>query len=270
MQAATGTAPDLGVAPLGPTLTVLGCDGSYPGPGGAGSGYLVEAGGIVVWLEAGPGTFANLQLVVDPARVDAVVLSHEHPDHWSDIDVFAAWRRLRSPGRPVAVYAPPGLRTRAYSGDDAGLSWHDVEPAHRVALAPREGAGAGVVCSFAATDHGPPTLAVRIDVPGPAGGPSPALSLAYSADTGPDWSPEELGPGVGLLLCEATYTRDHEGEDRHLSGRQAGTMAAAAGIARLVLTHRRPSIAEGTLAAEADEAFGRPVHQAVPGRVFEW
>ncbi len=252
------------------TLTVLGCDGGYPGPGGAASGYLVEASGVALWLDAGPGSFANLQLVADPAAVDAVVLSHEHPDHWSDLDSFAVWLRQHAPARQVAVYAPPGLRRHAYHGEDPVFDWHEVEPSHRVALASRATAGSGLVCSFSATDHGPPTLAVRVDVRGESAAPAGARALGYSADTGPDWSPEELGAGVGLLLCEATYTRDHEGEARHLSGRQAGELAAAAGIGRLVLTHRRPSVAEGALAAEADEAFGRPVHQAAPGRVFEW
>jgi ribonuclease BN (tRNA processing enzyme) len=111
---------------------------------------------------------------------------------------------------------------------------------------------------------------VRLDVTAPSEAPQASKSLGYSADTGPDWSPEELGAGIGLLLCEATYTSDREGKARHLSGRQAGAMAAAAGIARLVLTHRLPTVPGGLLAAEADEAFGRPVHQAAPGRVFEW
>jgi ribonuclease BN (tRNA processing enzyme) len=251
------------------TLTVLGCDGSYPGPGGAASGYLVEVAGVAVWLDAGPGTFANLQLVSDPGAIDAVILSHEHPDHWSDVDSYAVWLRERAPTHPVPVYAPPGLRARSYFAEDPVLTWHEIEPSQRVALASRDGGGTGILCSFSATDHGPPTLAVRVDVGGQPR-QSPARSLVYSADTGPGWSPEELGPGIELLLCEATYTRDHEGEARHLSGRQAGSTALAAGVGRLVLTHRRPSVAEGALAAEADEAFGRPVHLAAPGRVFEW
>ena len=251
------------------TLTVLGCDGSYPGPGGAASGYLVEAAGVAVWLDAGPGTFANLQLVSDPGAVDAVILSHEHPDHWSDVDSYAVWLRERRPARPVPVYAAPGVRARSYFGEDPVFDWHQVEPSQRVVLVPRDAGSDGIRCSFSATDHGPPTLAVRVDAAG-ASGPVPVGSLAYSADTGPGWSPEELGSGIELLLCEATYTRDHEGEARHLSGRQAGRAAAAAGVGRLVLTHRRPSIAEGALAAEADEAFGRSVHLAAPGRVFEW
>jgi len=69
-------------------LTVLGCSGSYPGPGGAASGYLVEADGTRIWLDAGSGTLANLQRHIGLDAVDAVVLSHEHPDHWADIEGF--------------------------------------------------------------------------------------------------------------------------------------------------------------------------------------
>lgn len=240
---------------------MLGCDGSYPGPGGAASGYLVQDGTTTLWLDAGPGTFANLQRLCDPARVDAVVLSHEHPDHWTDLESFAVWRRLAASGPPAPVYAPPGLRRRSYFADDPTLAWEELEPSMRLSVG-------RLTCSFVATDHGPPTLAVRIDPAGSTGDLSE--SLAYSADTGPDWSVEELGTGIGTVLCEASYTRDHEGASRHLSGRQAGEMAAAAKVGRLVLTHRWPTVSAGALAAEADEALGRAVHQAAAGLVFEW
>ena len=121
------------------------------------------------------------------------------------------------------------------------------------------------------TDHGPPTLAARIEMADPSAGDTGArVALGYSADTGPDWSPAELGAGIGLLLCEASYTRGHEGSGRHLSGRQAASMAADAAVAQLVLTHRWPTVPADALAAESDEAFGRPVHQAAPRRVFAW
>lgn len=267
---------------------MLGCDGSYPGPGGAGSGYLVEAAGVVVWLEAGPGTFAALQLVTDPDRIDAVVLSHEHPDHWSDIDAFAVWSRGRArhggrgaARRPVPVYAPPGLQAHAYFGDDPALDWRVVEPAHRIVVRPGgdgaataggDGApGSSLLCSFCATDHGPPTVGVRFDVlPGGESDAAPTRSLAYSADTGPDWSVEELGPGIGTVLCDATFTADEEGSARHLSGRQAGSMASAAGVGCLVLTHRRPTVPAAAVREEAETAYGGAVEQAIPGAVFGW
>lgn len=69
----------------GMSLTVLGCCGSYPGPGQACSGYLVRAIGTSVWVDAGTGTLANLQRHVRLQEVDAIVLSHEHPDHWMDL-----------------------------------------------------------------------------------------------------------------------------------------------------------------------------------------
>lgn len=246
---------------------MLGCDGSYPGPGGAASGYLVRAGSTTLWLDAGPGTFATLQQVGDPGTVDAVVLSHEHPDHWTDLESFAVWRRQHPGLGPVPVLAPPGLRRRSYFADDPLLAWQEVGPAYRVPLGE-------LTCSFVATDHGPPTLAVRVDQqagPEGAGDPAgPAAALAYSADTGPDWSVAELGEGIGTVLCEATFTRRHEGQARHLSGHQAGAMAAAAGVGRLVLTHRWPTVSAEAVAEEAAGAFGRPVDQAAAGAVFDW
>lgn len=256
----------------GGTLTVLGCDGSYPGPGGAASGYLVRGDGVTVWVDAGAGTFANLQLLADPATVDAVVLSHEHPDHWTDIDSFGIWLRGSRRAAPVPVYAPPGVRPRAYCADEPVFQWHEAEPSCRLTV-PSAGGEGGLSLGFSVTDHGPPTLAVRVDLlprRGEASGAPASGALVYSADTGPDWSPESLGAEIGMFLCEATYTRDLEGDGRHLSGRQAGEMAAAAGVCTLVVTHRRPRVCATALAAEAEEAFGHPVHQAVTGKVFEW
>jgi len=133
------------------------------------------------------------------------------------------------------------------------LEWHDVTDGSR--------AGVGEVsCAFHRTDHADETLAVRVDGGGRA--------LGYSADTGPDWSPDVLGSGLDLLLCEATYTAEHEGTAGHLSGRQAGAAARAAGAQRLVLTHRWPTVTARAVAEEAEAAFGGPVEQAAIGKEF--
>ena len=242
------------------TLTVLGCDGSYPGPGGAGSGYLVRTSGATLWLEAGPGTFARLQEVCFPGSLDAIVLSHEHADHWIDLESYGAWSSFQSAAEPTLVLAPPGLRERSHFAEHRSLDWKEVEPSFRIDVH-------DLRCSFVASDHGPPTLAVRIEKLDASRGDKP---LAYSADTGPDWSVEELGDDIGLFLCEATYTKEHEGRLRHLSGRQAGTMAAGAGVGELVVTHRWPTVEAEALALEAATAFGRAIYQAAPGLTLEW
>ncbi len=232
------------------SLTVLGCDGSYPGPGGACSGYLVQGGGVTVWLDAGPGTLANLQRHVSLFDVDAVVLSHEHPDHRSDLEGFhvACAHVVHRSGIPV--YCPPGVRENSYHAGAPTLEWRDVHDEANAQIG-------GLRFRFSRTDHGPETLATRIEVDEPDG-----PSLLYSADTGPAWHLSSLGPPVDLCLCEATFTSDHEGEGQHLSGAQAGRQAREAGARRLVLTHLWPITDRDALAAEAAEGYSGPVELA--------
>jgi len=169
-------------------------------------------------------------------------VGHEHPDHWTDLEGFqvAAHWRLGLTGIPV--YAPSGLRRRTYEPDTPAFTWHDVADGDRVDIG-------GIAVTFSRTDHGPVTLASRYE----AGG----RSLGYSADSGPGWSFEALGP-LDLALCEATFTKDQEGTVKHLSARQAGAMARASGVGRLVLTHLWPDVAPDAIRAEGSEAFGGP------------
>ena len=71
-------------------------------------------------------------------------------------------------------------------------------------------------------------------------GPRPGQSMAFVMDTGLCRGAEELADGVDLLVCESTFL-DHEAElaarYRHLTARQAATLARDAGARRLVLTH---------------------------------
>ncbi len=117
-----------------------------------------------------------------------------------------------------------------------------------------------VVCTFHRTDHALETLAIRFEGGGRA--------LGYSADTGPGFSSVELGADLDLLLSEATYTFEYEGTADHMSGRQAGAQARRAGVARLVITHRWPTIDAATLGREVEAAFGQPVEQAAIGKEF--
>ncbi len=241
---------------MGLSLTVLGCSGSYPGPASACSGYLVDDGTTRLWLDAGSGTLANLQRHVDPAQVDAIVLSHEHPDHWSDLEGWHNLLRFSLMRRDFPVYAPAGLRARTYDDMSPWVTWNDVADGDQVTIG-------SLRLTFSCTDHGPETLAARVDAP------DQGLSLGYSADTGPGWSLEALGPGLDLALCEATVPQALEGVTRHLSARQAGRSAGAAGAGRLVLTHLWPGLDRERAGAEGAEAFGAPVEVAETGRSYE-
>lgn len=227
----------------GLSVTVLGCCGSYPGPAGACSGYLVRGGGTTLWMDAGSGTMANLQRHVTLHEVDAVVLSHEHPDHWSDIEGFRVACAYVIDRNGIPVYTPAGLRRLTYDFKTA-LEWNVVADGDVVDIG-------ALQVTFSRTDHGPETLAMRVDCDG--------RSLGYSSDTGPGWSLEALGPGLDLALCEATFSKEYEGKTHgHLSGRQAGESARAASVGRLAVTHVWPTIDAEKVRDEASEAYGSP------------
>lgn len=235
------------------TLTILGSSGTYPGPGDACSGYLVRAGGTAVVVDLGTGTLANLQVHLDPGAVDAVVLSHEHPDHWLDLPVLRNALRYVLGVEGLDVYGTAGtLRLAATLIEELAptLDWHTVGPGATADVGPMR-------LRFGLTDHPVETLAVRVE----AGG----RSLLYSADTGPGWAPGELADGVDLLLCEASLRPGDEGEVQHLSGRQAGELARAVGAGQLMLTHVVPGVDPEVQREAAAAAYGGPVAVAATG-----
>jgi ribonuclease BN (tRNA processing enzyme) len=240
----------------GLSLTVLGVSGSYPGPGAACSGYLVRTGDTTVWLDAGSGTMANLQEHVGLDEVDAIVLSHSHPDHWSDIEGFYVACRYVFDRGGIPVYAPEGLGKLMRMGntDDGTLVWHTIADGSHVTIG-------SMGWTFSRTDHPVETLASRVEMDG--------LALGYSADSGPGWSLDALGPGLDLALCEATFLHDREGSIPHMSARQAGATARAAGAKRLLLTHLWPTVEPAAVLEEATASFGGPVDLATVHERYE-
>jgi ribonuclease BN (tRNA processing enzyme) len=252
-------------------VIVLGCSGSGPGPGSPASGYLVEAGDARLVLDLGNGTFGALQRHLDPWALDAVLFSHLHPDHCADFSALAVWRRYhpRPPdgaaARPLPVHAPSGAADRfaaAYAPSAEERAATDLSDAFafRSLDGPVEVAGAAVTA--ARVDHLCEAYALRVEHGG--------RSLVYSGDTGPCAALVELARGADVLLCEASWPH-HEGAPTgvHLSGRQAGEHAAAAGVGRLLLTHVPSWFAGEVLLAEARQAFDGPVELVAPDAAYE-
>jgi ribonuclease BN (tRNA processing enzyme) len=235
-------------------VTVLGCDGSYPGPGGACSGYLLTCQDTRVWMDAGSGTLANLQRHIAIEELDGVVISHQHPDHWTDLEHLAVACRWVIGRSGLPVFAPAGVRalTRVGSAVEA-FDWHTIGDGGQVVIGTLR-------LSFSQTDHPVPTLAMRVDGAG--------RSLGYSADSGPGWGLGSLGPGLHLALCEATFLSDKEGTVQHMSARQAGITARAAGVDRLVITHLGPRVDRDAARVEATTSFGAEVSVAASGERY--
>ncbi len=182
-----------------------------------------------------------------PIAVDAVFISHGHPDHCADLNPLLRARALRDdPPAPLPVYAPPGALHAVLALDrpgmlDSAYVLHEFTPGNPLPLGP-----------FAAETrllpHWLPNAGVRLS----AGG----AVVAYTGDTGPSPGVVDLARDADLLVAEASYV-DHVPEDSRSylsSASTAGRQAAAAGAGRLMLTHLMPGtdpIAARTAAADA-------------------
>ena len=85
-------------------LIVLGRYGPFPEPGGACSGYLLQSGDISLGLEMGSGSLRNLLRYLPDLNLTAMLVSHLHSDHMSDMLVLRyALQQLSAHGRPVPM-----------------------------------------------------------------------------------------------------------------------------------------------------------------------
>lgn len=237
-------------------LSIIGASGTYPTLGHPASGYLIEQGPSRVWCDAGPGTFVTLP--VEPDLIDAIVISHQHPDHCLDlITAFHAFRYRPEPRDSIPVYCPAAVVERLTLFAD------NPELAKTYEFHPMSGGDSTVIgqieVTFAWTDHSVPTLATRWEANGRV--------LAYSADTGPEGDWPEIAKDADLFVCEASYQGDLDSYDykQHLTASVAGTIARAQGARRLMLTHIPPYLDKIISVSEAERTFDRPVELAVPG-----
>ncbi|HEV7656111.1 MAG TPA: MBL fold metallo-hydrolase [Mycobacteriales bacterium] len=243
-------------------LTIVGCSGSVPGPASAASSYLVEQDGFRVLLDLGSGAFGALQQHLDPADVDAVVLSHLHADHCLDLTAMVVHRRYGMTGaHRIPVLGPDGTHDRmALAYDPAARGGlRDVFDFAAVTRGERELGPFRL--RFERVNHPVETHAVRVS----AGG----RSLTYSGDTGVSEGLVTAARDADILLCEASCTEDMpHPPDLHLTGREAGEHAAKAGVGRLLVTHIPPWTDRDRVRTEATAAFAQ-TELVTAGTVYE-
>jgi ribonuclease BN (tRNA processing enzyme) len=261
-------------------LTVLGKSPSWQDAGGACSGYLVEHDGAAAIVDCGNGVFSKLRRYRDYTRVDAVVLSHMHADHFLDLVPFAyaltyaprqqpvpiqRWPGTENPARPM-LYAPNGATETfrrivgAWGNEDL------IENAFQI----KEYGESDVLeigemrFNFQSVPHFTETYAMCIDTGSGTG------KLTFGADSRPTEDLVQFARGSEVLLIEATLPRpERTGERGHLTPREAGEHGRAAQAKRLVITHISDELDELWARAEAAAAFGGPVDVAREGAVYE-
>ncbi len=235
---------------------MLGTCGAWPEAGRGASGLLVEYDGFRVVVDLGYGTFPRLlEHCGGGPRVDAVVITHEHPDHCADLSALGrALYFAEERGERVPLYCTPGVVGRVQAmepTEDLGEVFEVFELPGRYQVGPLR-------LDAELLPHHVPHAGVRLSAEG--------FTVAYSGDAGAAPVLGELAAGADVFVAGATL--QGEGRDPLLmSAVEAGEWAARAGVKRLVVSHFWPGSDRGRSVAEARSRFEGEVIAAEEGMV---
>ena len=244
------------------TVTLLGTGGPIPDPHRAGPATLVAGGSEQYLVDAGRGVLMRLAAIGSgPAQLSAVLLTHLHSDHITDLNdvITTRWIMTFEPA-PLTIVGPVGTRQvvdhilESLGPDIAYRITHHQDldyppPVEVIEVTKEESDLDGEVrVTCAPTDHKPvePTVAFRFDYGG--------SSVVAAGDTVPCRGLDRLCEGAQALVHTAIrkdiistipIQRVLDTLDYHSSPGEAAQTAARAGMQTLVLTHYFPPFAAG-------------------------
>ena len=245
-------------------VTVLGGCGGWPTADQPCSGYLVEHEGYRALIDPGYATLPRLLQYVDASQIDAVLVTHAHPDHCADLSPLLRARALRpDPPAPLPCYSLPGALDAVLALDARIIARTRPAEVNEFSAGDRFPVGPFIV-DTRALPHTLPNAGFRLSADGSV--------LAYTGDNGPDPAVVELADGADLFIAEATYVEsvtDPGSVGQLSSATDAGRQAQQAGAARLVLTHLWPGTDPADSLRAARTVFEGPVEVARPDLVLD-
>jgi ribonuclease BN (tRNA processing enzyme) len=241
---------------MGMKLTVVGYWGGFPGKNEATSGYLLEEENFKLLIDCGSGVISQLQNYVNPEELDAVITSHYHNDHVSDIGALQYARLIKGflgfnlPVLPIYGHTEDqeGFKKLTYNTITKGKSYN---PNQTVTIGPFS-------ITFLKTNHPVACYAMRIEAAN--------STLVYTADTSYKDEFVPFTKGADLLICECNLYAGMDGKKAgHMTSFDAGTLGEKAGVKQLLLTHLPHFGEHRDLLDQAKEHYNGPVALARSG-----
>jgi ribonuclease BN (tRNA processing enzyme) len=227
-------------------VTLLGTGVGIPQAGRSQSAILVQAEKPLLF-DCGAGTLLRLeQACIDVEDIVAVMLTHLHLDHVSDLLALANARHLRQlPG--LVVYGPAGTEIWLETLSSAfpylekmEVTVHEVRPINSFSIQ-----GFNIFAEQAV--HSVAALAYRIEAEDKV--------MVYSGDTEPSTRIAALAEGADLLVHECSFPEPFD-VTNHTTPKKLGRLLN--NTKRVVLTHFYPQAQgrEEDMAREVSELSG--------------
>lgn len=235
-------------------VTILGSGDAFGAGGRLHSSYLVEAAGTTILVDCGPSVLQGLKRSgVDTGRIDAVVLSHLHGDHFGGVPFLFMEYRYEAPReRPLTIYGPTDVERRVEQLFAALYEKTATEPPRHpiryVTMRPGTATAVGDLSVEAfPVPHAAELQCFAYRVSG--GG----RSVLYSGDAAWTDGFRQWAKGVDLFVCECSTFETRL--DLHISYPEIAAQAQSLGCRRLVLSHlgREPLARRAEISLECAE-----------------
>jgi ribonuclease BN (tRNA processing enzyme) len=245
-------------------LTIVGCGDAFGSGGRSNTCFVLETAKATLAIDLGASAFPALKKQgIDPNKIDGIVLSHLHGDHFGGLPFFLLDAQfLAQRTKPLLIAGPPGTKTRldslleVFFPKSTGSKWKFSWSVQEIAVgAPDTVLEHSIVTTEVIHQSGAPSTALRLS--------DGVKTFAYSGDT--EWTDALLpiARDADLFICECyAYAGTITG---HITWETLKPKLAVLRARQVMLTHMNP-----TMLARLDDVRRSGVQTAEDGMVLEF